>query len=383
MKSTFTVIALYLALASSYAQVSSSNGFSLPVGTNTTPQTIKVMLVFAEVSGTDQLESSLWASGQLPTDANNYFDASLPSNGPQAYLTKYFYEASFGKYIVLGDYLDHTVTVPQSTMTGDGTIDVLNHLSSLINSSQITFGKSSIIADFDQWTILDSNDPYNSNFYMGLPKSNISGNDKIDVLIIGWRNNPFFPDLAGEGMAPRNQTTTIGTFTGCDNKAAFGFAGSGAGTYGFIIAEYFHGMFGGNNWHIASGAGNHTFLAIPTAAQGIPSQSQAGAQSNIVTAWDRNHLGWLGWSDNNLTIQKTNLISANDLSGNETVTDLTIPSNAITQEFILRDFVAYGDSIRIKLPYINWNQSGDVKNQYLWIENHQKLNNYTLDIFPN
>jgi len=35
-----------------------------------------------------------------------------------------------------------------------------------------------------------------------------------------------------------------------------------------------------------------------------------------------------------------------------------------------------GDAIRIKLPHFNWQNSGDLKNQYLWIENRQLIKEY-------
>ncbi len=41
--------------------------------------------------------------------------------------------------------------------------------------------------------------------------------------------------------------------------------------------------------------------------------------------------------------------------------------------FWLRDFISFGDSVRIKLPHIDWVTLNDVKNQYLWLENRQLL----------
>lgn len=56
-----------------------------------------------------------------------------------------------------------------------------------------------------------------------------------------------------------------------------------------------------------------------------------------------------------------------------------------TQTFYLRDFVTYGDALRIKLPY---KDSGDASNQYVWLENHQlgrnnKLDGLNFHFFPN
>jgi len=48
------------------------------------------------------------------------------------------------------------------------------------------------------------------------------------------------------------------------------------------------------------------------------------------------------------------------------------------QTFTLRDFVTYGDAIRIKLPY---KDSGNASNQYIWLENHQVGKNNKQDGF--
>lgn len=42
----------------------------------------------------------------------------------------------------------------------------------------------------------------------------------------------------------------------------------------------------------------------------------------------------------------------------------------------LRDHAMTGDAIRIQLPHIDWGTLGDIKNQYLWLENHQHLSEF-------
>lgn len=78
--------------------------------------------------------------------------------------------------------------------------------------------------------------------------------------------------------------------------------------------EYFHAMFGGNNWHTGSGASRHTF-PFPIGSWSISAQSGSG--SNTPCAWDRFHLGWHVWKDDNLTVRKDSLVSAQDAGGNE------------------------------------------------------------------
>lgn len=105
--------------------------------------------------------------------------------------------------------------------------------------------------------------------------------------------------------------------------------------------------------------------------------------SNVACGWDRNQLGWFGWKNDNLSIRKDNLISAIDINGNEIQSNISILPSPVTQEFILRDFILTGDAIRIKLPHLQDGGNSAVKNQYLWIENHQKLSAFDKCAFEN
>lgn len=105
MKQLFMIISLAGILSQAIAQPtwSTEHGFAVPV-----KDTIKVMLIFAEVDSTpcggSNNPTNLWPDGSLPTDANDYFDAYVTDPGfPSGYITKYIHEASWGHYVVLGD----------------------------------------------------------------------------------------------------------------------------------------------------------------------------------------------------------------------------------------------------------------------------------------
>jgi hypothetical protein len=101
-----------------------------------------------------------------------------------------------------------------------------------------------------------------------------------------------------------------------------------------------------------------------TSPSSFSTAAQASASSNIVCGWDRYWLGWKG-------SKKQHDISALNTSNQEVVSDI---ENPIGEEvFVLRDLVTTGDAIRIKLPHINYLAPGNVKNQYIWIENHQLI----------
>lgn len=79
-----------------FAQQNSENGYSInPNSTN------KLLIIWAEANpATFDQPSSVTGYGTtaLPSDAHEYFDATYtPGTTPTAYLTKYFYEMSFGK----------------------------------------------------------------------------------------------------------------------------------------------------------------------------------------------------------------------------------------------------------------------------------------------
>ena len=141
------------------------------------------------------------------------------------------------------------------------------------------------------------------------------------------------------------------------------------GSIQFIQQEFFHAILGGNNWHLGKGAARHTFPFIAQ-SWGLGAQLAGACMSNVVSGWDRWFLGWNNPPD------KTNLISARDDNNLEQLSDLNIPSAPSVSTFVLRDFVATGDAVRIKLPHFNWQSLGDVKNQYLWLENHQLINRF-------
>ena len=91
------------------SQFKSENGYYGP-----NKDTIRVFLVFAEAiddSNYFRVDTSNWRPGQLPINPGKYFDAHFDPNNIQGYMTKYFYEASFKKYIDLGDYYPYIVKV--------------------------------------------------------------------------------------------------------------------------------------------------------------------------------------------------------------------------------------------------------------------------------
>ena len=73
--------------------------------------------------------------------------------------------------------------------------------------------------------------------------------------------------------------------------------------------------------------------------------------------------------------QAVDYIAARDAADTQSVvSDITREDG--NKSFLLRDFVTYGDAVRIRLPY---KDSVTSSNQYIWLENHQVGNNNKLD----
>ena len=350
-----------------FAQYAIRNGVSIPAS-----DTLRVFVIFAEVDFSqgpcpnnlpDNLEGS-WPKNSegkthLPLDANTFFDASLkPGQQPKGFITDYYHSASFGKYVLLGDYYPEVISVPcNKVKIGDNGVNTVLKMLDTIKAADGTLHTihDYSLKDFDHWTPTES----------GLPKIK-APDGRIDLLYIIWKNNRFLTSANTQGSAGYGVNMFKGVpfknMLGTNNMASFNASGSGQAAYNITIAEHLHGIFGGNHWHSAGGRGAHTFLATPN-SYGLTGQHPATMQA--VSGWDR----WMmNWKNPN----KKFLTSAFDLEGNEIETDsISIESLPHGGTFILHDFVETGDALRIKLPHINWQKKGDVKNQYLWIENRQ------------
>lgn len=341
----------------SHAAISQDSkfGYQLP-----TEGTVRVLLVFAEIvqngncAGAQYNPSDpAWLTGPAaPPNADNYLDPFVISNY-NTHISRYYKESSLGELNVLGDYFDRTVQVPCNLFSQLGNASAVQQLNTELMQNGITTTKHGLtIDDFDDYQWL------NNGIYK--PAGNPDG--KIDATVIIWRNHPTYTCGSGLGIANvainqsvYNKTSYMyGAWDGCPSNWANSYEN-------FFIIEYFHSMFGGNNFHTGGGASNGTFMfdALGT----YSTTAQAGSSSQVANGWDRNFMGWKG--------NRTYQISALDQANTEVVSDITIATHPNTTFFVLRDYVTEGDAVRIKLPHLNWTTSGDNKNQYLWIENHQ------------
>ncbi len=139
MKNFFLTIAIAILFSNLLsAQVSSRNGYA-----HTGHDTIRVFLVFAEIVGDplyDELVSSQWAAGALPLNASDYFESEI-DGVIESYITKYYHEASFGDFVILGDYYPEIVGINKdNVVSSNGSAEVFDYLNNLPGTDFETAG---------------------------------------------------------------------------------------------------------------------------------------------------------------------------------------------------------------------------------------------------
>lgn len=329
---------------------------------------LRVLIIFAEIEYDIHPEkdpnptgNNNWPVGSFPVWKDTLFDISIPTGQCQGSITQYFNEVSFGDYYVLGDYLvksSHDTSIfrikesdgyTYTQQTGNVAETILcSKINQEMTNGLITAHGLSII-DFDHWTktnpgepkITPSNDnPHKFDYVVFIWRNRIYNNKNMNNT--GYSGTGSNLNLFGYGI---DYCMNIGTFSRCPTT--------------IIRHEYAHGLLGGNNFHTAGG-GKQTDYFIPFTG-GWSLLGLSGSSLQCCNAWDRYRLGWkpsgcsfdIGTHDSN----NTNYVNG----------DLNTLNVSDTGVYYLRDFIQYGDAIRIKLPYTD---SLSEYQEYLWLENH-------------
>ena len=361
MHSVFSLLFLLFLLAGSHfavsaqsrAETTSRNGYWMP-----NRDTIRVFLVFAEAVGDPDDQggepASSWPRGQMPKNAEEYFDAECKDPSElKSRMTQYFHQASFGVYVILGDYYPELVRIPFKDIKRYGDEQVVDYLEALPEDDIITANGYSFNEDFDNWTIGSGYGRYKEKTPDGL----------VDFFLIVWRVNSKIStnDNAGSVNVRKWRRPLKGKDGFMDRSRFISRSSSGGG---ILQHEYSHSLYGGNNFHTgARGAGNASFMH---AVGGWSNLSSFGSSSTSWNAWDRHRMGWK-------PADKEYYISATCAStGKEVSLDLEYGQEVDCpgMEFWLDDFVDRGDALRVRLPYVQ-TDNPSARRQYLWLENHR------------
>ena len=151
----------------------------------------------------------------------------------------------------------------------------------------------------------------------------------------------------------------------CVGAGNFGINPTGVATH-----EISHSLFGSNDFHTSGG--NHRYYACTMPWMNIQGGYglMGAANSGLVSCngYDRWRMHWKHPS-------APYYISARNFFDSASLNSDISKENGNTT-FVLRDFVTYGDAIRIKLPY---KDNANTPNQYIWLEFHDVGNNNKLD----
>lgn len=145
----------------------SKNGCYLPAH-----GTLRILVIFAEVEydvGTDPNPNSTegWSVHSLPNWANDLFDPEVSSVQAQGLVTRYYKEASFEQYNVLGDYLlaptnGGIFKILKSQINnnnGNYRTSLCAEINQIMNGNFITGHGLNNITYFDNWTKTDIGKP--------------------------------------------------------------------------------------------------------------------------------------------------------------------------------------------------------------------------------
>ena len=292
-----------------------------------------------------------------------YFDDVFDTNNTlprKGFFTRFMSECSFDSLVILGDFT--SVEIKESRIlstTGSGEYRFMNSVIKYINNNgglNARYGHNNI-GDYDNATYNSTNDVVRASnsaldyvaFIVQNPIETVAGVSigSGSTLVGGLSYNLKLSD--GDFPIENWQVLSIG-------HLHIKHEGDG------FIHEFAHSLLGNNSFHTSGG--NH--LKTTDINTFIYKQYGYGLFNNALrscNAYERWRLGWQHPSNG------SNKIAAN--GSNSDISKFTG-----TQTYYLRDFVTYGDAIRIQLPYKD-NPASSF--QYIWLENHQMGRNGKLD----
>jgi hypothetical protein len=340
----------------------SRHGYILPVNGH-----IHILLVFAEVvydNGKDPCPpegTKGWPAGGLPVWKDSLFDP-FPSTNPRAIVSRFFYEASFGNYLVTGDYLINPQNKNKAVQIQvSQRVTTENILAAASSHGSFSSQNGFAVQDFDKWTLT----------HTGHAKQTPSLDSPLryDHVMIIIRNSTFPTNLSG-WTASRSP----GRLFGYESDTYSFFCTHDGLPFNILLHEYAHMMFGGNNFHAG---GSHSKKAgysyFPHLQGGWGMMGAAWKSFLTANAWERRRLGWKP------QYKKWYISCLDSSASTEIISDLDANNLEDQGIYLLRDFVTTGDAIRIKLPFL----PDDVFQQWIWIENHatKRFNNSPFDVF--
>ena len=220
----------------------SLNGYWLPA-----KGTIRIFLVYAEVLNDPDEPGYLkgWEPGRLPRNPGYFFDHDLKRGvQKEGILTRYYYQASFGEFLVLADYYPDLISVDFNEINGRGFRQVLDTIMRQTGDDVITANGYSVNAgDFDFFSAASGH---------GTPKAS-RPDSLLDMVMVIWRvNSKITTSSSGGYCMPYHMRYPFKSMKGF--MAYSYFVNEGASNYVILRHEFSHLLLGGNNFHTGGSA---------------------------------------------------------------------------------------------------------------------------------
>ncbi len=372
--SKILIIALILCCLESYSQVYRTYyGDKMPPTGRLHTLNFFINIIYDQTPAADPVKDSetpLWLPGapnsindNPPAFLDGFMDNEYDPENIVGSFTKRFAEASFNQLIITGDFV--VINVAQSFLTPDDPgagfsykqliskcIELINND---INGLSTIHGHNSI-KDYDRMQI---------NHLLSFQQKDTLSNGRIDMAQFFVRN-----------CTQKHGSNNNGGKTGFEikqplkinNKLYYFDAATYQGRVGgqdlahpayqpTEIHELAHNMLGNTNSAHMGGGGPVDIGDLVTLEFNKGGYSLIGSSGSSMIScngYERWRLDYRGPTNSDYPIAVNNSNS-----------DLTVADGART--FLLRDFITYGDAVRIKLPYVD----NGAFNQYIWLENHQ------------
>ncbi len=289
-----------------------------------------------------------------PTYLQDLIDSDYNPSNIHGTQTRLFHESSFGELIILGDFI--VVNIKQSTIHSTNT--------STINSFNVVRKSVEMINNYGGLSTMYGHD--------NIVDYDMNNDNKIDFVQIFIRNSSSLYGYLniGSGFSGGGMLVTcpilINGHTYSDYSSTLQCVGSGnisTNPTNIYIHEISHQFFGGNNFHTSGGMhyGSADICSFIELQGGYGLMGSANSGLVSCNGYERWRMHWK-------QVSSPYYISASGSNSDIKQSD----GNVV---FYLRDFITYGDAIRIKLPY----KDNGSANQYIWLENHQIGNNNKLD----
>ena len=298
-------------------------------------------------------------------------------------ITRLYRESSYDSVWIVGDFI--VVNVKESSVLAQNNANMFNKTSIVSATIEIinNYGFSTIFGHNNLEEYIEFNDNQSIGPGGGVDTNTayINRNFLYTQIIIRNITQQYGEVGIGSGISSNRLLPLVNKYISYNNyyinfngKGTLQCVGGGdisQNPTGIVVHEISHSLFGSNDFHTSGGnhrGGTSSLMPFMTLQNGYGLMGAANSALVCCNGYERWRMHWKH-------PDAVDYISAMD-STHQTSIISDIQKSDGNKTFLLRDFITYGDAVRIKLPY---KDREDCSNQYIWLENHQVGSNDKLD----